>query len=182
MSRRLLIIIGLALLIIIGAVAVVLFVDRNPSAQNAIYSLTNRTTNTANTNTAANTNRQTISPDTESIRFTARTFVERYGSFSNQSDGNNLRAAADYATATYAAALRSQADSTTPDTASAYHGVTSRVVTFTTVSQTSTAATLTVGVQQTVIDGATTSTITKDILIDEVKTNDGWRVNAAVWK
>ncbi len=183
MSKRFLIILGAFILIIGGAIAVILFVYKSPSAQNAIYSITNRSdVNTNTTNTTTNTNRTTLSPDSEAIRFTARTFAERYGSFSNQSDGSNLRSAAEYATPSYAETLKTRAASTQPDYSSTYHGVTSKAIAFDVVSQTTNNSTIVVSVQQTVIDGATTSTITKELQLDEVKTDDGWRVNAATWQ
>lgn len=182
--RNRLLIIGIALVVLIGgALAVLLLVNKSPQLQNAVYKLANTNSAAANTNSTANINRNIPPSDRDTIRFAARTFTELYGSFSNQNNGSNLIEAAAYATKDFAAVLRQQAvvKQATPP-ATTYISVITRAYVFSFVQQTSTVATVVVSTQQQTTTGASTVTGTKDLLLDLVKVGANWQVSAAVWK
>jgi hypothetical protein len=183
MSRRL-IIIAIALIVLIGgSVLVVWLVNRSPSLQNAVYQATNTKPAYIIANTVvANTNVAVISPDKPAIKFVARNFAERFGSWSNQNDASNLVAAKAYATTSYAAYLDKQIQKTkaTP-VAAEYSGTITKALVFTFLKQTAALASIQVTTQQEVTTGSTTITQTKNLLIELVKVGEDWKVNAAVW-
>ena len=183
MPRRLVIIIVILVVIIGASVAAVLLVDRSPSLQNAVYQVTSTLPANSNANVAAvNANTAPASPDKSAIQFVARNFTERYGSWSNQNGGSNLAAAKAYASPAYAKDLEDQIQKTkaTPVPAQ-YSGTITKALVFTSLNQTAALASVQVATQQEVTTGSSTITQTKNLLIDLVKVDGQWKVNAAVW-
>ncbi len=184
MSRRIIIVLAALLIVVGGSLAVVLAVHRSPKLQNAVYKVTN---STPPTNTNATTNTKTAAPtasaDSQAIVFTARNFTETYGSFSNQNSGSNLIEAEANATDSYRTDLQTQATiAQTAPPAKEYLGTVTKALVFTVIKQTATVAQLVVTTQQAVTKGASAKSQTKDLLVDLVKVNGAWKVNAAVWK
>lgn len=183
MSRRL-IIIAIALIVLIGgSVLVIWLVNRSPSLQNAVYRATNTKPVSSNTNTAiVDSNTAVVSPDISAIKFVARNFAERFGSWSNQNDASNLVAAKIYASPSYTKYLETQIQKTkaTPVPAE-YSGTISKALVFTFLKQTKAIASIQVSTQQEVTTGSTTVSKTRDLLIDLVKIGADWKVDAAVW-
>lgn len=180
--RRRIIIASIAFLLLVGiGIAVVLIVDRSPALQNAILPSTNSTnSNTTTTNT--NAVRPVVSPDREALTTIARNFTEKYGSYSNQNAGTNLVEAASYASAPYAAILRAQASASSVAPSTEYTGVVTKALVFSFTQQTASAAQVVVTSQQQVTQGANTKSLERDLVVDCVKIDGSWMVNAAVWK
>lgn len=185
MSRRLIIILVAALVLIGISVTVVVLVDRSPKLQNAVYKATNTvpTNSTVNTNTAVNTNTSVVSPDRQNIQFVVRNFTEQYGSWSNQNGGSNLATAKQYASPSYSDYLDQQIAKTkaTP-TPATYSGTVTKALVFHFLSLNAKNASVQVSTQQQVTTGTNTVTQTKDLIVDLVKVGNDWKVNAAVWK
>lgn len=184
--RNRIIIIASALVLLIGlSVAVLFLVNKSPKIQNVVLKLANTNTSATTTNTnGKNTNTASDeSNDHDAIRFTARTFTELYGSFSNENGGSNLLEAATYATPTYAASLRQQAVvKQAAPRATAFSSVVSHALVFTFINQTDTTASLTVTTQQVTTNGTASTTGTKELVLDVKKSGTKWLVDAAVWK
>lgn len=182
MKRRIIIAI-VAFLVLVGGGSLSLWlVSRSPSLQNAIYKATN--TNQA-TNSASNINvaRPATTPDREATIFVARNFSETYGSFSNQNGGSNLVDAKAYATDNYAAVLQVQANAAqAAPRPGVYSGTITQALVFTNITLGLSAAQIVVTTQQKVTTGNDTKTQTRDLLVDLLKVDGQWKVNAAVWK
>lgn len=184
MQRRI-IIAAIAFLVVVGGGSLALWlVNRSPALQNAVYKATNSTApNVATTNTNTTVVRPTTTQDRETTVFVARNFTEVYGSFSNQNNGSNLVEAQAYATPTYALELKAEATKVrTAPPPKEYSGTVTRALVFTNIKLTTTAAQIVVSTQQEVTTGTTTKTKLRDLLVDLVKVEGEWKVNAAVWK
>lgn len=182
MQRRIIIAI-VAFLVLVGGGSLSLWlVNRSPALQNAIYKVTN--TNPTTT-TADNTNiaRPATTPDREATVFVARNFSETYGSFSNQNGGSNLVDAKAYATDKYAAVLQTQANAAqAAPRAGVYSGTITQALVFTNITLGPSTAQIVVTTQQAVTTGNDTKNQTRDLLVDLLKVDGEWKVNAAVWK
>ncbi len=182
--RRNIFIVAVALILLVGiGVMVVVLVQRSPKLQNAVYTLTNTVPNPTNQATSTVPVNRSGLTENQAIKFVARNFTEQYGSYSNQNNGSNLIAAQAFAAASYKKVLQTQitlAQAARPN--QAYFGVVAKALVFTTLAQSSTAAQMVVTTQQVVTSGTSSQTITKDLLVDLVKIDREWKVNAAVWK
>lgn len=181
--RQRIIIASIAFILLVGGGSLALWlVNRSPALQNAIYKATNTTAPIDNRNTNAEAVKPTT-PDRESTIFVARNFTEVYGSFSNQNGGSNLTEAQIYATSSYAAVLRAQAAATKVALPTAeYSGTITRALVFTNIKLLAATAQIVVSTQQDVTTGTSTKTQLRDLLVDLVKVDGEWKVNAAVWK
>jgi Flp pilus assembly protein TadG len=183
MRNRLLILAVILIILVGGSIAVIVLVNRSPKLQNVVYKIANTNASTTTTNTNQATNRSSTLTDQEAIQFTARTFTEMYGSFSNQNAGSNLLEAAAYATSEYAATLRQEAVVKQAQPASAtYQQVITKALVFKMLSRSSTSASMVVTTQQRTTNGSVTTTANKDLLLDLQRQRTSWLVSAAVWK
>lgn len=184
MRHRIIIFSILFLVLVVGGSLALFLVNRSPALQNAVYKATN-TAPSENSATALNTNtaKPVTTPDREATIFVARNFTETYGSFSNQNNGSNLIEAKAYATTSYATALQSQVAAVqTAPPAKEYSGTVTHALVFTSIKLTATVAQMVVSTQQAVTTGTSTKNQGRDLLVDLVKIDGEWKVNAAVWK
>lgn len=109
----------------------------------------------------------------------ARNVVERYGSYSNQTPGQNIRDIAPMITAS----LRQKLESQSVIGADAYQGVDTKVLVSKVIEQSSQSATVQVSTQR-VERSADLSTQTRyqDAEVILIKNGDGWLVNSIDWK
>lgn len=186
MPRRLVIILVIAAVLIIGAVAVVFFVDRSPALQNTVLQIANVNTNTStttNTNTSLpNTN---VSVDTEAIKreYSARNFTESFGSGSSQDNFANWEKTKPFVTASFGAFLdRTLSQQRQANLSGAYHAYLTKTLVVTTTRSNASTASMVIGTQRQETLESSTTTYYQDLLLDLVKVGDDWKVNAASWK
>lgn len=185
MRRRLLIMIVIAAVLVIGAIAVVFFVDRNPALQNSVLQIANINVNTnsgvntnqppANTNTAAD-------QDLVKREYAARNFTESFGSGTSQDNFANWEKTKPFVTDTFGAFLdRSLAQQRQANLTGAYRAYITKALVVTTTKSTATTASMTIGTQRQETIDTVTTTYYQDLLLDLVKVGDDWKVNAAAW-
>jgi len=183
--RRRIIIFSIIFIVLVGGGSLTLFlVNRSPALQNAVYKATN-TAPSVNSATAINTTitKPATTPDRESTVFIARNFTETYGSFSNQNNGSNLIDAKTYATASFSADLQAQATTAqVAPPAKEYSGTVTKALVFTSLKLTTISSQILVSTQQAVTTGTSTKNQGRELLVDLLKVDGEWKVNAAVWK
>lgn len=172
------------MVLIIGVSLTVIFlVNRSPSLQNVVNRLAN--TGSGNTNTGAPvapTNTVIVSPDRQTITYVARNFAERFGSGSSENGGSNLLEAKAYATNSYQEYLDDQVAAIRARPPVAYTGTVTRALAFDFLQLNTLNASVVVSTQQTTTTDAGAKTSTRDLLVDLVKVDGEWKVNAAAWK
>lgn len=185
MPRRLLIILIAAAVLIVGAIAVVWFVNRSPSLQNRVERLANLNTNTASTanaNTAPNNTNTAADADLVAREYAARNFAESYGSGTSQDNFSNWEKTKPFTSQSFAAFLdrtlnqQRQANLTGP-----YRAYLTTALVVATTATTATTARMTIGTQRQETIASETMTYYQDLLLDLVKVGDDWKVNAAAW-
>lgn len=114
----------------------------------------------------------------------ARSFVERFGSFSTESDYKNVEDVMNLATNDLQGRLWNIAEQARRDVVGSFYGVSTRVISMNTVSQTDTAASLVITTQreETFETPANTSVKYQDITLDLVRVGDSWLVNDFLWQ
>lgn len=112
----------------------------------------------------------------------SKTFVERYGSYSNEADFANLRDVLPLMSAALATTTQAFIDLTpAPER---YYGVTTRVITVRVDEQTDTRARVTVSTQREESIGSPTNKSVRyqDIVLTYVKEEGAWKVDSATWQ
>lgn len=186
MSRRLLIIILGALVLIGIAVAIIFVVNGNPDLQNQVLKIANvntSNTNTTNVNTAlANTN-ASVSADVVAREFVGRNFAEAFGSGSSEDNFSNWQKTKPYTTDSFGAFLdRTQAQQRQINLTGPYHSYLTKSLVVTTTKLTTTTAAMTIGTQRQETIVSDTQVYYQDLLLDLIKVGSDWKVNAASWK
>ncbi len=121
-----------------------------------------------------------VAPTGAELSVVSRIFVERYGSFSNQSKKQNLRDVWSMLTKSFQDRLNLTAN--TAVTAD-YSGIETRVVSISVVSQSATEAELKVKAQRSERQAdLQTKTYYQDIVLSLIKSGDQWLVDRAEWK
>jgi hypothetical protein len=159
---------------------------------------TEENANQANTNEVANQNQSLIqnlnqnanvsteNSDQATIRSIALAYTERYGSFSNQNDFENLEdlkiwmsKSLQKPTDAYIAGERAKNANT-----SVYHGYTTSALSAKIDSITNDKATVTVSARRQEVDDNTNQSKTyfQDLVLKFIKEDDAWKVNEANWQ
>lgn len=114
----------------------------------------------------------------------ARSFVERFGSFSTESDYANVDDVMTLATSSLQARLQSIAEEARRDISSSYYGVSTRVIAMEVTTETENTASMKITTQrQESIDSpANTSTSYQEIDLQLVKNGDTWLVDDFQWQ
>lgn len=137
---------------------------------------------TTNTNTGTNTNENLpiAAPAGAELSVVVRTFVERYGSYSNQSNQQNIRDIWSMVTP----AFQSRFDlSKKPDPTQAYAGIETRVISMKVLSQTNTEAQLIVKTQRSERKSdLKPHEYYQDVKVTLNKSGDHWLVDRAEWQ
>jgi hypothetical protein len=122
---------------------------------------------------------RTVSADVVSL---SKTFVTRYGSFSNEANFANLEDVLTLMSESLAASTQSLIDSSEP--LDYYYGVTTSVITVKVSSQTDVAAQVTVTTQrEEAIDSPQNISVKyQDIVLTYVKEGGVWKVDSSVWQ
>ncbi len=121
---------------------------------------------------------------TASVQTVAKTFVERYGSYSNESDFANLRDLYPLMTDAFKAETEAYIEGTTiPET---FYGITTRVITLKIDDYDETAGTATVTIstqrEEAVDSPQNVSVRYQDIELSLVMESGVWKVDSAQWK
>jgi len=190
-NRTKAIIVGVLILIII--ILVLIFLPRPGTTPTKLTA--NTTANTApvaNTTTPTNTATQTPTPivtptPASTAAAVADTFVARFGSYSTESDLQNLVDVLPLATDSYRATLQAQIDKTRSAPApTSYYGVSTRVISTTVKSEDDTAgtATLSISTQRDESKGSVQSSTVKyqTISVTLKKVGTEWKVDSATWQ
>lgn len=187
MSRRLLFLIGAAVVLTGGAIALFIFVNRSPALQNTVLKLGN--VNTANTNASTNTNipaantNTVVNSDQVARDYAARNFAEAFGSGSSEDNFSNQLKAKPFATDSFNAFLeRSLAQQRQINLAGPFHSFLTKSLVATTTRVATTTASMTIGTQRQETIADETKTFYQDLLVDLVKISGNWKINAASWK
>ncbi len=194
MSRRLLLIIAGALLLVLLVLGSIVFLQRRKNETNTNTSNTNGTlpnvnTVVLNTNQASNTNTvnaSAVDPRTY-VENLARSFASIYGSFSNQNNYENITSIYDL----MSPALRSQQEAFVAsekakggDT-SLYHGYTSvpQVTTVKAFDENAGTAEVTITLQRTETSGnsSDSSTYFQDVTLNFQRLSGAWKVGSIAW-
>ncbi len=114
----------------------------------------------------------------------ARTFVERYGSFSSEAGYENIDDILALATADFRAELERIASEARAEGGGEYYGISTRVISVSTLEETAEAATLEVQTQRTETIGAPTNTTTRyqKIRLNLVKVDGAWLISKFQWE
>lgn len=116
----------------------------------------------------------------------ARTFVERFGSYSSETDFANVDDVMKLATISYQAELEALVASYRRqfDAEAGYTGVSTQVITLKTVSETDAATTFLVTTQREEAVGTPGNTTLRyqDAQVELVKSGDNWLINDLTWK
>lgn len=125
-------------------------------------------------------------PGVVSAGTVARTFIERFGSYSSETDFANVDDVMKLATPAYQAELNSLVDSYRRqfDAAAGYTGVSTQVISMKTVTETETATTFLVTTQREEAVGTPGNTTLRyqDAEVNLVKSGDNWLINDLTWK
>lgn len=115
----------------------------------------------------------------------AQTFVTRFGSYSTQSQGQNLVDVLPLATSSYQATLTAQINALqAAPPATTYYGVSTRVVSTTVKSEDTSSATLSIVTQRDESKGSVQSSSVsyQTIVVTLVKVGTEWKVDSANWQ
>lgn len=125
-------------------------------------------------------------PGVVSAGTVARTFVERFGSYSSETDFANVDDVMKLATPTYQNELDALVNSYRRqfDAEAGYTGVSTQVISMKTVTETEAATTFLVTTQREEAVGTPGNTTLRyqDAQVDLVKSGDNWLVNDLTWK
>ncbi|GEM_PF-2485926 len=186
MSRRLLFIIGAAVLLIGAAIAVILLVNRSPALQNKVLQLANVNSSNAN---VQNSNTQPVNTNTavdndQVVReYAARNFAEAFGSGSSEDNFSNWEKTKPYVTDSFGAFLdRTLAQQRQINLTGPYHSYLTQSLVVTTTKVAPTTAAMTIGTQRQETIDQDTKVYYQDLLLDLVKVGSDWKVNAASWR
>ncbi len=130
----------------------------------------------------------TITPERQqevSLSTVGKIFVERYGSYSSESDLANIEDILPLATTRYQTELENFIeDSRAGGSATTYYGVSTRVLSVEVTESTAGTATLTVLTQREESRGSVqdASIRYQSIVLELVKTGDTWLVDSAIWQ
>ncbi len=121
--------------------------------------------------------------ESASINILAKTFAERYGSFSNEANFQNLRDVMPFMSVAMAEETQSYIDSATPPLS--YYGITTRVITVNVKAIDETAGTasleLTTQREEAVESPEKTTIKYQKLALEFVKEGDLWKVSSATW-
>ena len=118
-------------------------------------------------------------PEERFVRHLARTFVERFGSYSNQNKNRHIEEALLLSTSRMQGWIETQA----VDQSGSYVGATSQVVASEVTSYTESKATVTVGVQEVVRRvGGTEERNYKNGRVELVRQGSEWKIDALYWE
>lgn len=124
-----------------------------------------------------------VRTQTSSMTTTAKLFVERYGSYSNEANFQNIRDVIPLMSAEFAAATTADLATKTPP--NGFYGVTTRVITVKVVSQSEADGTADVvlSTQRTEENGSAQNTKTKyqDVELTFVSESGVWKVDSVKW-
>lgn len=188
------------LAVIVPAILLLSAFGCRPTNTNTNTPTTNETTNTSvnpiNTTGDATANANLIgapiptqrSATEQELTRLASAFAERYGSYSNQTDFENLEslyvfmtASLEKATQTFVAAERAKHRDT-----SIYYGITARAVTVTVRSLDENKGTasflVTTFRKETIGSNGNTTSFQQDVLIDMKKDGSAWKIDQATWQ
>ena len=114
----------------------------------------------------------------------ARTFVERFGSFSTEADYSNVDDVLGIVTPKLRVTLQDIAEAARAEQSGLYYGVSTQVITMAVVSETETSATLQITTQRQESFGSPGNTQSRyqDIIIDLVKIDGDWLVSGFTWE
>ncbi|MFA5069844.1 MAG: hypothetical protein WC528_01030 [Patescibacteria group bacterium] len=194
--KRIILIVGALLVLILAGLALYWFYFR-PSPANQNTAPENNNVNQAinshqndngneNTNTAVNDNtNQTASLGSEKIRQVSRIFAERYGSYSNENDFENLVALKTYMTDKFQKEtdnyITSEKSKLTGN--EAYFGVISEMLSVNVISLTENSAQAAVTLRRTERNETSpTGTYFQNLSLKFVKSGNDWLVSSAAWQ
>ncbi len=122
---------------------------------------------------------QQIAPST-----IARSFVERFGSYSTDGGYDNVEDVMAIATPSLASRLQDLAEQARESAGEEYYGISTSVLTISTVSESDTAATLSIGTRRTESEGnpGNSNTFNQAITIDLVADDLSWLVDDFLWE
>jgi len=184
MTRRILLILIAAVILVALGLGIVLLVDRTPALQNALAPAgdTNETTNNANAAPATNDNTNAHS-DRAAIEYVARNFSELYGSGTTQNDFVNIIEAKQWGTANFNSYLdRLVALERSKGPHQKFTRTISTALVIKISKQAAATAAVTVTLQRTDSGEAGDKQYYQDIHLDEVKQEANWKINAATWQ
>lgn len=195
MTKKQKIIIGLLLAAALLAVAVLVFMSLNPSQPNSQTERQQAVSNTAASNSIQNTpsqaapvnNFQKANSGPAAVEAVARSFAERFGSFSNQSDFENIIDLYPFMTAKMRAWAEDYVVKTRAATQAGgvYYGITTRALGVKVLQQNTTSAVLEVNTSRRETGGnlGEVKEYLQNIELTLLKDNsDFWKVDQAQWK
>ena len=188
MRRRLLIILISIAVIVVTASVAAWIIFRSPTLTNTVLNLANVQSNTNTGGIPVNTNTtdpaaEAAAAEAAAINFTSRNFIETYGSYNNQNNFSHVTEAKKWTTASFSKFLDQEVArqrvglATTP-----YHEYLTTALVFTVTAKSNTTAAVTVSTQRQEIKDGKTTTYYQDLLLDLLKVDGSWKVNAASWK
>ncbi|MCR4312235.1 MAG: hypothetical protein NUV56_03045 [Candidatus Uhrbacteria bacterium] len=121
---------------------------------------------------------------TVSANTIARTFVERFGSFSSESDYANIEDISSLATDAFQVELNDIIEQARRNADGAYYGISSIVITTKVVNETDTTMTLQMTAQreEAIDDPSNVNIRYQDIIVDLVKEGDDWLIDGFTWQ
>lgn len=172
---------GIAIAILIGLFVFLYFLLQKPKAPEVTIDETpvvDSKPDVSPVETAEIPAQQTVSANT-----VARNFVERFGSFSSDTNYINIDDVMSLATDALQGRLQDLADEARENTSESYYGISTKAIIFTVEVETDTTMTMRVTTQrQESIDSpANTSVRNQDIRLDMVFDGDTWLVDAFTW-
>ncbi len=192
MERKTKIEIGLAIAVLMLCIALGLMWRNRTVAPTAVTIPASQTINTAKDKPGASTSGSSTAPEvaTPIIKETsaitvARTFVERFGSYSSEADAENIDDVLPMATVAFQKKLTSLAKDVRASSTGAYYGVSTLVVTAPkTVSASATQTVLTMTTQREETNGDPSNTTKKyqSITVTLVKSGTTWLIDGYTWK
>ncbi|MEK7614946.1 MAG: hypothetical protein AAB431_01020 [Patescibacteria group bacterium] len=111
----------------------------------------------------------------------ARTFVERYGSYSNEANFQNTKDVLPLMTDAFASATQQVIDTSKPP--ATYYGVTTNVIVLTVEKNDDAAATVLLNTQRIIAQGSTQNSAVsyQKIRLELLKQSGTWKVDSATW-
>ena len=177
--RKKIIEIILAVVVIVALIILIIFLLKKPSDEDRIKQSIREMPTAEEIFTADEILNPEILPDT-----TARIFVERFGSFSTESNFNNIDDVIDLVTPELATDLQSLKANSPDDFGDEYYGVSTRILTIELISQTASQVEMTVSTQreEAFNNPGNTSIRNQDIDLTLVKSGQNWLVSSYEWK
>ena len=135
-----------------------------------------------NVNSNGNTNVPTGTNDEADVVALSRSFVERFGSFSNRDNFDNLKSLENYMTASLKKWAEKYMAGKTSDPEAAYYGITTKVVSFEVKSLGDKDALVSLQTQRKEMEeGAATNTYFQKIELNLKKVDSNWKVDKFKW-